>query len=271
MSKVKDLSFSWFGDWINRRIKAKRNFLMAVVGETGSGKSYLALRLAEKFDRNGDFNVDHVVFTPSDFLDCVNRLGNHCFIVVDEAGLMFSHRDYASMVNKMLGFVLQSFRYKYLNCIFTLPNLGFMDYVGRSLMHCVIRMLDHGYGAVYRVQKDQLGRRTYFPKIGYLKTDLPSEAIVRAYEEKKARIMDERYRAYKVEIEAGERSFRFASPVDIVKYIKENALESVLKDGDRFDAVSISAHFDINITKAYIVKKMLEKGVLEKPLNKETF
>lgn len=252
----------WFRSWVNRRLKTKRNFLMAVVGETGSGKSYLGLRLAEKFDRNGDFNVDHMVFTAGDFLDCVNKLGNHCFIVVDEAGLMFSHREYATMVNRMLGFILQSFRYKFLNCIFTLPNLGFMDYVGRSLMHCVVRMLDHGYGAVYRVQKDQLGRDIYFPKVGYLRVDLPSEAVVRAYEEKKARVMDERYKAYKTELESGMRSFRFASPVDIVNYIRVNKMEDLLKDGDRFDAVSISANFGLNITKAYVVKKMLDKGIL---------
>ena len=266
MSEVYDVS--WFGNWVNRRLKTKRNFLMAVVGETGSGKSYLALRLAEKFDRNGDFNADHIVFTPNNFLDCVNRLGNNCFLVIDEAGLMFSHREYATMVNRMLGFVLQSFRYKFLNCIFTLPNLGFMDYVGRSLMHCVVRMLDQGYGAVYRVQKDQLGRKIFFPKIGYLKTELPSDAIIEAYEEKKARIMDERYKAYKTELETGEKSFRFASPIDVVKFIRENKMENILKEGDRFDAVSISAHFDLNITKAYVVKKMLEKGILEAGMEK---
>jgi hypothetical protein len=124
-------------------------------------------------------------------------------------------------------------------------------------------MLDQGYGAVYRVQKDQLGRKVFFPKVGYLKTELPSEAVLKAYEEKKAIIMDERYKAYKTELETGEKSFRFASPIDVVKFIRDNKMEDLLKEGDRFDAVSISAHLDLNITKAYVVKKMLEKGVLE--------
>jgi ABC-type dipeptide/oligopeptide/nickel transport system ATPase component len=249
-----------FSALIKKRLSTKRNFLATVVGDTGSGKSWTALAMAERLDANKDFNESHIVFTAQDFLQCVDKLGNNCFIVVDEAGLMFSHREYATMINRMLSFVLQSFRYKFINCIFTLPNLGYMDYVGRSLMHYVFRMLDRGECRVYRVQKDQLGRKCFFPTvIDKLIIPKPSEEIVKVYEAKKASIMGQRYKDYLSEVEGQQFTMKFASPNEIVRHIHENKLEGGLQYGGKYDVVTIMAAFNVGMSKAYIIKKMLER------------
>jgi hypothetical protein len=244
---------------------SKRNFLIAIVGETGSGKSYMGLKIGECLDPNRDFNIDHVTFTPDEFFDFLSKAKNNCFVLFDEAGVSFSHREYMSMINKMLGMVFQTFRYKFINVIFTLPSLGYMDYVGRGLLHAVIRMTDRGKGVVYRVQKNMLGRNIYYPKIGILETYPPSEALAKAYEEKKARIMDRRYELWSDEIKASQKAIEWK-----YKTIKEIA-EEVLKHYDDFtgrkgkiDAALISGQLGIGMSKAYMVKRYVEDVLMVK-------
>jgi hypothetical protein len=254
------MSDNWFVKWARDRMGSKRNFLIAIVGETGSGKSYMGLRIGEVLDPNGDFDVSHVVFTADEFFDCLGRLKNNCFIMFDEAGVSFSHREFMSMVNKMLGFVFQTFRYKFINVIFTLPSLGYMDYVGRGLLHCVIRMIDRGKGVVYRVQKDMLGRRIYYPKIGVLEAGLPSKRLIDDYEVKKAKIMDMRYESWGAELKANQdrARWRYASIQDIALEVKSH-IDDFINDKGKIDAFLIASQLGIGVNKAYCVKRFLEK------------
>jgi ABC-type oligopeptide transport system ATPase subunit len=253
------MSENWFSEWAKRRMGSKRNFLIAIVGETGSGKSYAGLKIAEALDPNKDFNIDHVTFTPDEFFDFLSKAKNNCFVVFDEAGVSFSHREYMSMINRMLGMVFQTFRYKFINVIFTLPSLGYMDYVGRGLLHAVIRMTDRGKGVVYRVQKNMLGRNIYYPKIGLLDIYLPSKSLVDAYEEKKARIMDKRYELWREEIKASQRvtEWRYKTVKEIGDEVLKH-LDDFIGRKDKIDAVLISSQLGINITKAYMVKRYIE-------------
>jgi len=243
---------------------SKRNFLIAIVGETGSGKSYMALRLGEVLDPNQDFNIDHVTFTPDEFFDFLSKAKHNCFVVFDEAGVSFSHREYMSMINKMLGMVFQTFRYKFINVIFTLPSLGYMDYVGRGLLHCVIRMLDRGHGVVYRVQKNMLGREIYYPKIGILETYPPSEDLAKAYEEKKAMVMDKRYSLWYDEIKASQRvmEWRYKTVKEIADEVFKHLDDFIGRKG-KVDAVLISGQLGIGMSKAYMVKRYVEDVLLK--------
>jgi type II secretory ATPase GspE/PulE/Tfp pilus assembly ATPase PilB-like protein len=56
--------------WIKRRIAENRNVIAIFSGDTGSGKSYGAIRLAEVIDPT--FNLDRVVFTVEDFVSLIN-------------------------------------------------------------------------------------------------------------------------------------------------------------------------------------------------------
>jgi ABC-type oligopeptide transport system ATPase subunit len=259
------VSENWFERWAKERMGSKRNFLIAIVGETGSGKSYMGLKIAECLDPNKDFNIDHVTFTPDEFFDFLSKAKNNCFVVFDEAGVSFSHREYMSMINKMLSMVFQTFRYKFINVIFTLPSLGYMDYVGRGLLHAVIRMLDRGHGVVYRPLKNMLGREIYYKKIGILDAGLPSKELIETYEDKKARIMDRRYELWREEIKASQRVLEWK-----YKTIKEIA-EEVLKHYDdfvnhkgRLDASLIASQLGIGITKSYMVKRYVEDVLMAK-------
>jgi len=120
---------------INRRNK---NLLIAFLGETGSGKSWSGLKLAEKLDPT--FDIDRVVFTPAQFMHVLNnprkyRLKKGSVIVWDETGVNFGARDFFKEENKNISKVLQTFRHKNLGLILTVPHKSFIDTHARKLLH----------------------------------------------------------------------------------------------------------------------------------------
>lgn len=252
---------TYFTEWIQNRLNSKRNVLICIVGETGVGKSYMALRLGEVYDQNHDFDINHVAFTAEEFFKCLETMKSGCFVVFDEAGVAYSHREFQKLSNKLLSFVFQTFRYKYINVIFTVPTLGYLDYVGRGLLHCVIRVVDRGKGIVYNVQKNMLGTEIYTPKMGIITVGLPSENLTNEYEKKKAEIMERRYRDWSKEVKANVNPYKFSSPMEIAREVLKNK-ETFMDKKGRFDAFLISGLLGINTVKAYTVKRLLESGIV---------
>jgi len=110
-----------------------KNELMVIVGDPGSGKSYSALSLAERIDPT--FNVDRVVFKPEEFLDVLDKCSRGNVVIFDEAGVGIPSREWQTIQNKLLSYVLQTFRYKNLCVIFTTPNMSYIDKQVRLLVH----------------------------------------------------------------------------------------------------------------------------------------
>lgn len=111
-----------------------KNWLAVICGETGSSKSYSALRLAELI------GPVYFVFTPKEFMQLINnkKLKRGSCIVFDEAGVGIPSRDWQSVQNKLFGAVLQTFRNMNIAVIFTTPNLSFIDVQARKLFHAFI-------------------------------------------------------------------------------------------------------------------------------------
>lgn len=132
---------SYFLGYIKRRIKRNKNFLATITGSTGSGKSYSALRIAELLDP--DFSIDRVCFTPREFLNQINRgnLKRGSVLIWDEAGVTLSSRQWQSIGNKLINYLLQTFRHRNYIVIFTAPHLAFLDAGSRKLLHCFMETL----------------------------------------------------------------------------------------------------------------------------------
>jgi len=128
----------YFTSYIRRRIERNKNFICAITGPTGSGKSWGALRLGEILDP--DFGIDNVVFSPVQFMDLLNGkvkdLKRGSVVVFDEFQVSMSHLDYQSLIAKLLNFVLQTFRHKNLILIITTPSFSFVNASARKLFHC---------------------------------------------------------------------------------------------------------------------------------------
>lgn len=125
-----------------RLYKENKNFLCIITGKTGHGKTYSALRLAEEIDPT--FNINRVAFSPEEFFELVTggRLKRGNVIVFDEAGVGLPNREWWSFSNRAINYILQSFRYRNLVVIFTVPSLYFIDIGARKLFHMYMEVID---------------------------------------------------------------------------------------------------------------------------------
>jgi hypothetical protein len=119
----------------DRLHKQNKNWLCLICGQTGSGKSYSAISLAQQITKGG--NKYKVVFNPDDFRKTLmsDDLKRGDVIIFDEAGVGMASREWYSEQNKLLGKVLQTFRVLNIGVIFTTPVISFIDVQARSLFH----------------------------------------------------------------------------------------------------------------------------------------
>ena len=130
--------------YVHRRIARNQNFLGVVYGPTGSGKSFLAMRLAEKLDP--DFNIDRLVFTVQDLMNVLDGgLKSGSVIIFDEAGTGLSARDWYSAQNKFMNYILQTFRQDNIILLLTVPDITFIDSNVRKLLHATIKTNNINY------------------------------------------------------------------------------------------------------------------------------
>ncbi len=139
------LSDNWarkFAGILHDRLwEQNKNFIVIFVGETGSGKSYSALAMAEMIDP--DFSIEKVVYKPRDFLNLLDKCKKGDVLVFDEAGVGIPAREWQSIQNKLMGYVLQTFRYKNIGVFMTTPSMSFIDKQVKILTHFVIKVYGH--------------------------------------------------------------------------------------------------------------------------------
>lgn len=190
----------------NRLHNQNKNFICAVVGPTGSGKSYSGLRLCEQVD--SDFNIDQVAFTPQEFMDLLNsgKLKRGSAILFDEAGVAINSRNFQTKTNKCLNFIAQTFRSNNYCVVYSMPDFGFLDAAIRKLCHCLLetKKIDYEREVVWlkplMVENNARYGRVYlkYPRIrdkGNPRTvtavtkmyfHKPTDGLIEAYEAKKA-------------------------------------------------------------------------------------
>ena len=122
-------------------------FLGLIIGMPGRGKTWAALRLAEKLDPT--FDIDRLCVTYGEFLGKLKELANAWdrgddvagkVLIFDEFQKGASARKFMSTVNQAITSVLHTFRYLNLIVIFTTPHLSFVDVNARAVMHFQVTM-----------------------------------------------------------------------------------------------------------------------------------
>lgn len=213
---------------IHHRIKRNKNALIMFVGATGSGKSYSAIRFGENlcYLQEKIFTIDRIAFTAKEFMDILNdteKLKKGDVIILDEAGVSMSARNWQSLNNKMINYVLQTFRNLNLIVIITVPNLTFIDSQSRKLFHLLMETQNIDFIEKKVIIKPLIMQNN--PKINklYLKYPriklkgkgvmpikrvrfgLPSQSLREQYELKKTRFLFNLNREIEREIERNER------------------------------------------------------------------
>lgn len=150
------------------------------------------------------FTIDNVVFTPKQFMDLItDGMKKGSIIIFDEAGVGMPSREWYSLSNKMLSYVLQTFRFMNLGVIFTTPSIGFIDAQARRLFHMFVqtekvdRRKKRVRARIKEMQHNPQMDKIYYknPRKHKLDTETeaisniwiakPSEKLVKAYEKKK--------------------------------------------------------------------------------------
>lgn len=201
----------WFH---NRMIRRNQNVLMAVTGSTGSGKSYLCIRMAElwyRFFFKIPFDVSvHVCFSIGQVMKLLasKKLKRGSIIILEEAGANFGSLDFQNRVSKLFNYVLQSFRSMNLLLIMNLPYLSMLNKSARLLIHArmvtsgidyqekkstskaYFRQVNQSSGKIYdkflRIKltspQSPKGKTVVVKKFQY---SLPSPELIDVYEQKK--------------------------------------------------------------------------------------
>lgn len=204
-------------NYIKSRVEKNQNFVVLFVGQTGTGKSYGAMSLAEEIDPG--FNVDRVVFSAQEFIDVLNKdksMVKGSVIMWDEAGVGMPAREWYSLSNKVISYVVQTFRVKGYILIMTTPSLRYIDSQIRSLFHGICEMIDpsvygdvFGWGKYMHLVHDPKEGKTMMqypiimdehkrvmklkgrtPKHGNILFGKPSEEMIADYEPKKKEFTD---------------------------------------------------------------------------------
>jgi len=146
-----------------QRLNTKNeHWMLCIVGEEGSGKSYTSLKIGELVDP--DFSAGNVFFHPADVLERL-RDGEYqtgAVWVLDEAGVGLGNRSWYEEGQVKLNQALQLIRNHNIGLIFTLPTLGGLDVQAEKRLQNVYNLTQKQDGAYvkgdwYAADVDRMG------------------------------------------------------------------------------------------------------------------
>lgn len=144
-----DRKNSFIRYFAGRVLGSNKNFLCAVTGPTGSGKSWLCGSISEIYDEMYKIGYNpklHIIFSIKELLDLINRkdlvdvLPPGSIIMFDEPQVSVNSRDWRSEANQILNTLTSTFRNMRLIIFFATPFLEFIDKQSRILFHAEIEV-----------------------------------------------------------------------------------------------------------------------------------
>jgi len=193
---------------LDRIHKNQKNYIAIITGETGSGKSWAAIRMAEQLDPS--FNQNRIVFPPlQNLLDKMQEkkqageMKRGMFWVLDEGGVAAAAREWYSDANIYFSYILQSFRKLNQGLIITLPHLNLLDSQARQFRNAFIEMKRKGVIKYYRSEQkgkprnksgdiiyDKFYRINGNP-IKTMELDIPQHIDMKEYEKRNDKFLDD--------------------------------------------------------------------------------
>ena len=202
---------SWIRYFIGR-VKQNKNNLVAIVGSTGSGKTWSAISICDMMSKESGvyFGIENIVFTLRDLMALINsdKLVKGSCIIFDEPQVSISSREFQSEANKVFNYLLTTFRLKNLSLFFCTPYEDLLDLSTRKLFHAKFLTLSIDRNAKKVILKPMTTeynshqRKFYekFLRVAYKEDEddeytkrvlkswgvsKPSEDLIKLYEEKK--------------------------------------------------------------------------------------
>tara|TARA_Y100000310_G_scaffold57354_1_gene52539 strand:+ start:3991 stop:4884 length:894 start_codon:yes stop_codon:yes gene_type:complete len=199
---------SWIKHIYSKTYNENNNFIGMAIGDTGSGKSYSMIRLAEILDP--DFSTERICLDPLKFITLINekKIPRGGVLVGDEFGVQMGNKSFMSQINKDFSKIFQTCRKSGIIMLMTVPKFGLIDKDARDLGDATFQVLRKIKSEKLTVVKPQQihnnprTRNSYYPylqvnnKTGYVKVKkmflgLPSTKLKNAYEKIKDEFMNE--------------------------------------------------------------------------------
>lgn len=274
--------------WLFRRVwdrvnRDNEHFMGVIVGREGSGKSYTAMKIANKVDPS--FNADRVIFDVKDLLE-VLRDGDHepgNFYVLDEAGVSLGRRTWQDRAQILANQALQLIRSHNLGLVFTLPRLSELDSQTEGRLQAILEIItkvpDEYVETKWKwVDPDRIDSRgnilKKYPRRrqdGYKKritrnaiAPPEDEELIATYEERKRDFQEQMYaetiEALEPEEEEDEMSAKdVAKEIESEDRVPEFMSEHGVTGKPYIDAELVRAEYELSHRDAKAVKSLLEK------------
>lgn len=218
--------------FIMYRRKLNMNTILLVVGNVRTGKSYLALKIAEEYCRlnKTHFNVrKQCSFEIIPFLRWSQNAVDSVF-VLDEVGVTLNSQDWFTIQSKIMRNFIQAQGFRRNLLIIVLPSIAFLLKSIRFMVNYVVETIQQGTIKWYKmVMRHSLGKG-HISYMGILRFGLPSKETVEEYENMKKEWNDEQLDTDIEQLE-GMKELRFYTmpKQDLVKAVKGGLI-----DDDKF-------------------------------------
>lgn len=133
-----------FITYIKKRIKHNLNFVCLFQGASGIGKTWSAISMAQQIDP--EFDTERQV--TFDFKETMTLINNEWFkqkkwkiIIFDEPQISISNRTWQSLANRLMNYLLSTFRHQNVILIFCSPYKDFLDSQSVKMIHCIFECM----------------------------------------------------------------------------------------------------------------------------------
>jgi len=269
--------------YILSRIAKNKNFLAIATGQTGSGKSYSCLSIAEQLDK--EFNIDRIVFSAIECLHLIKsgKLKKGSVIVYEEGGVNFSSKTWQSQTNINLGYLFQTFRSDNYIVLFNSPDTSFLDSTMRKLFHaeftttgidyttneCLLKAIlfqwNARYNKMYFHRLKGLNSKGQYVPINIWRVNKPSQTLIEQYEIKKKQFNDKIKEIAEQKI---KEQFEKDKPKDKEMTDNQKQVFDLLCQGNSI--IDISKMLNRHIVSVYqSVRSIRKRGYELKPIRNE--
>jgi hypothetical protein len=254
------------------------NWMCYLAGETGDGKSYAALRLAEVLDPN--FHVGRVTYSVEEFLElAASDLPPGSILVLEEAGVAAGNRNWYTVANQVLDALTQIWRHRNHGAIMTAPDFDLIDiHVQRRFHHLGVMIgkdesagiskarwkyiqTNNENGKMYKKYHRLIGDDGVLRRHKWMKFRLPSPELVEAYESTKSDYTDDQIQNLlkRVREENQEAEAENRSPVEIgQEIIDEGRVDEFISEasgGEYFDRDILKNEYGVSDSESKRIKK----------------
>ncbi len=203
-----------------------------------------------------DFNISRVVFSGIELMNLINseQLKRGSCIAFEEGGIEMGNREWQSVTNKMLSFLLQTFRHRGFILVMNSPYMDFVDASTRKLFHAEFQTvgIDFKENDVklkpHLIQYNSRLKKFYYKRLqvitdeGLVPVDIwrvgkPSKELITAYEKRKREFTDDLNKRIMNELLAVEEKRNKKQTKKLLTRVQEETLE-LLKEGLTTDEIA---------------------------------